>query len=395
MTLLRKLYQLTALSLACTTTHADVVVGAPFALSGPVAEQAQVMRRGAELAEQQVNSQGGVVGQRYQLAFADTACDAEKGVEVVRQLIQSGAIGLVGPVCSGVTLRQARSVAIPAGIVTLSVASASSLITQLDDQDLVFRTAPSDALKGRALAQQAWSMGIRSIAVSHASDAYNTGVSQVFAEHFKALGGQVAISQVHQPKQANYLAEARAVVAGASDVALFSYSGAGGVQFLKNLLSLEGVRYVLGTDGLMAGDLATALSVEQLHRLTFVLAAADTEREGNKRWLAMARAAGIKPDSPYVAHAYDAAFMMALAIEASGGADKAKISAGLRAISGPGGTVIYPGEFAKAKALIKQGARINYDGASGPVDFDVAGDISGRASVNRFRNGIWHSQLLK
>ena len=193
MSFLRKLNLLAVLTLACTIAHADVVVGAPFALSGPVAEQVQIMRRGAELAAQQVNSQGGVLGQRYQLVFADTACDAEKGVEAVRQLIQSGAVALVGPVCSGVTLRQARSVAIPAGIVTLSVASASSLITQLADQDLVFRTAPSDAVKGQALAQQAWAMGIRRIAVSHASDAYNTGVSQVFADHFKALGGQVVV----------------------------------------------------------------------------------------------------------------------------------------------------------------------------------------------------------
>jgi branched-chain amino acid transport system substrate-binding protein len=245
------------------------------------------------------------------------------------------------------------------------------------------------------MAQQAWNMGIQRIAISHASDAYNISVSQVFAEHFKALGGRVVINQVHQPKQASYLAEARAVAAGAPDVAVFSYSSAGGVQFLKDLLSLEGVRHALGTDGLMANELATTLSVAELQRVTFVLAAADTEREGYKRWMAMARAAGLKPDGSYVAHAYDAAFLMALAIEASGGADKTKVSAGLRAISGPGGTFIYPGEFAKAKALIKKGLRINYDGASGPVDFDAAGDITGRASINWFSNGAWHAVLLK
>lgn len=381
--------------LGATSAQADITVGAPFALTGPVAEQAKAMRQGAELAVQQVNSQGGVLGRNYQLVFADTACDADKGVEAVRQLIQQGVVALVGPVCSGVTLRQARSVAIPAGVVTLSVASASSLITQLADQDLVFRTAPSDALKGQALAQQAFAMGVRAIAISHASDAYNTGVAQVFAAAFKGLGGQVVISQVHQPKQADYQGEARALVAGAADVALFSYSGAGGVQFLKNLLAESAVRRVLGTDGLMSAELATALSVEQLQRLTFVLAAADTEREAYKRWLAMAAAAKIKPDGPYVAHAYDAAFMMALAIEAAGAPDRAKVAAGLRTISGPAGTTVYPGEFAKAKTLLKQGSRINYDGASGSVDFDAAGDITGRVSLNRYVNGAWQATLLK
>jgi branched-chain amino acid transport system substrate-binding protein len=377
------------------SAHADIRVGAPLALSGSVASQAQDMRMGAELAMAQVNQQGGVLGDTYRLQFADTACDPDKGVDAVRQLIQAGAVALVGPVCSGVTLRVARSVTIPAGVVLLSVASASSLITGLDDQDLVFRTAPSDALKGTSLARVAHEMGVRSVAVSHASDAYNTGVAQVFADAFKALGGSVTVKQSHEPRQADYQREARAVVAGAGDVALFAYSGSGGVQYLRDVLDQPGVRHVLGTDGLMSKELPSALSPEQLARMTFVLAAADTEREGYKRWLAMAAGAKVKADGPYVAHAYDAAFMVALAIEAAGVADKTKVSAGLRAISGPKGTVIYPGEFAKAKTLLRQGVRINYEGASGPVDFDAAGDIVGRVSVNRYSNGAWQAKLVK
>jgi branched-chain amino acid transport system substrate-binding protein len=123
--------------LTSTPATADIVVGAPFALSGPVAEQAKAMRDGAELAVQQVNQQGGVLGDTYRLNFADEACDADKGVEAARQLVQSGVLALVGPVCSGVTLRVARSVTIAAGVPVLSVASASSLITDLNDQDLV------------------------------------------------------------------------------------------------------------------------------------------------------------------------------------------------------------------------------------------------------------------
>ena len=381
--------------LACAPARADITVGAPFDLSGPVAEQALAMQQAAELAVQQVNQQGGVLGDTYRLNVADTACDPDKAVDVVRQLVQAGAVALVGPVCSGVTLRVARSITIPAGVPLLSVASASSLITGLNDQDLVFRTAPSDALKGQALARLAIDQGMRSMAVSHASDAYNTGVAQVFVQAYTALGGRVTVNQVHEPRKADYQGEARAVAAGATDLALFAYSGSGGVQYLKDVLALPGVRRVLGTDGLMSKDLASALSADQLARLSFVLAAADTEREGYKRWLAMATAARIKADGPYVANAYDAAFMMALAIEAAGSPDKARIPAALRRIAGPQGTVIYPGEFAKAKALIKQGQRINYDGASGPVDFDAAGDITGRFSLNRHVNGAWQATLLK
>jgi branched-chain amino acid transport system substrate-binding protein len=56
---------------------------------------------------------------------------------------------LIGPVCSGATIAQATSVAIPAGVVTLSVSASSPAISTLEEgTDLVFRTAASDAYQG-------------------------------------------------------------------------------------------------------------------------------------------------------------------------------------------------------------------------------------------------------
>jgi branched-chain amino acid transport system substrate-binding protein len=269
------------------------------------------------------------------------------------------------------------------------------LITALDDKDLVFRTAPSDALKGQAMANTAYNMGIRDIAVSHASDAYNTGVAEIFSTAFKALGGRVTVSQVHQPGRTDYRGESRAVAAGSANLALFAYFGSGGGQFLKDVLSDKSVRRVFGTDGLRSEELSNVLSEEQLERITMVVAAIDKEREAYKRWLAFASANKLKADSPYAPNTYDATYMMALAIEKAGNSDRTKVSAALRAISGPDGRLVYPGEFSKAKAFIKQGVKINYDGASGPVDFDAAGDVAGRFSVNWFANGTWQTTLLK
>lgn len=378
------------------SAHADILVGAPFALSGPISEFAKGMRQAAEVAMNQVNQQGGVLGKAYRLEFIDTACDPDKAADAVRNFVENpNVVALVGPVCSGETLRQTRSVSIPAGVVTLSVASASPLITTLEDKDLVFRTAPSDALKGQAMAKTAFDMGIREIAVTHASDAYNTGVAEIFSTAFKAMGGRVTVNQTHQARRADYRGEAKAVIAGSTNIALFAYYGSGGEQYLKEVLSDPSVRRVLGTDGLRSDELILVFNEEQLARITMVIAAVDKEREAYKRWLTFANANKLKADSPYFANAYDASFMMALAIEKAGAPDRSKVSAALRAIAGPEGKLIYPGEFGKAKALIKQGVKINYEGASGPVDFDAAGDVSGRVSVNWYANGAWQTKLLK
>jgi branched-chain amino acid transport system substrate-binding protein len=85
----------------------------------------------------------------------------------------------------------------------------------------------------------------------------------------------------------------------------------------------------------------------------------------------------LNPAGAFVGQSYDAAFLLALAIEKNGKAERAGIAQALRAVATPPGEVVLPGEWAKAKALIKAGKEINYEGATGSLDFDVAGDVSG------------------
>jgi branched-chain amino acid transport system substrate-binding protein len=85
----------------------------------------------------------------------------------------------------------------------------------------------------------------------------------------------------------------------------------------------------------------------------------------------------LNPGGAFVGQSYDAAFLLALAIEKNGSADRTGISRALRAVASPPGEVILPGEWGKAKALIKAGQEINYEGATGTLDFDAAGDVSG------------------
>lgn len=87
---------------------------------------------------------------------------------------------------------------------------------------------------------------------------------------------------------------------------------------------------------------------------------------------------------------------MALAIEKAGAADRGKIGAALRAVANAPGEVIRPGEWKKAKALIAAGKDVNYEGASGNVDFDKNGDVGGLYSVNTVgTDGKWENKLLR
>ena len=82
-------------------------------------------------------------------------------------------------------------------------------------------------------------------------------------------------------------------------------------------------------------------------------------------------------DKPFVDQTYDATFLAALAVEKAGSADRAKMIQALRDVASAPGEVVGPGEWAKAKELIKAGKDINYEGAGGSYEFDAHGDVTG------------------
>lgn len=381
-----------SLLLPLGSATAEIKIGAPFALTGSVAELAANMKAGAALAAEQINVEGGVLDQPYTLLFKDSACEPDQAVEVVRALIEQDQVSaLVGPVCSGATLRQAQSVSIPAGVVTLSVASASHLITRLRDNDLVFRTALSDSYKGEVMAQYVLNQNVTSLSVSFASDAYNAGLAKVFTQAYTALGGTVLINQAHQPDKPEYSREVGALAGGSENLALFAYYGASGTQLLKDAAATGKIKQVFGSDGLLSEELIQSVDAEFLSGLSVLTSAPDETRAAFKVWQEFSRKNNIPATGPYVANSYDAAFMMALAMQAAESADRQAISKGLRTIAGPDGEVILPGEFAKAKELLKAGVKINYEGASGTVDFDKNGDVGGFVSVNQVVDGAWQA----
>ena len=380
-----------------SVASAQVKIGNPMAVTGPIPDLVAPMVDGVNLAVAHVNEQGGVLGQEYVMIGADSGCDPAAAVDAVTKLVNVDQVSaLIGPVCSGATIAQATSVAIPAGVVTLSVSASSPAISNLEEgTDLVFRTAASDAYQGVALAKLAIDSGISDIAVSYAQDDYNAALAAVFAAAFADMGGTVTANEAHEPDKASYRSEVATMGSTSDNLALFAYYGSGGITLMRNALETGAFSTFIGADGMLAQETIDQIGAENMGNATFTTSASDPSREAFVAWAALADAAGIPASDPFVANSYDAAFMMALAIEAAGSADRDAIAAGLRAISGPDGETILPGEFAKAKEILAAGGSINYDGGSGPQDFDANGDVAGFFSSNVVVDGAWSPTLLK
>ncbi len=393
------LFGASALAMITSGAFADVTIGNPMAMTGPIPDLNAPIAAAVDLAAKSVNEQGGMFksGEMLNIIRADSACDPTAAVDAVTKLINvSNVAAIVGPVCSGATIAQAESVSIPAGVVTLSVSASSPAISTMEDgTDLVFRAAASDAYQGVALAELAIEKGYMDMAVSYANDDYNAAIAAVFVDAYTAAGGTVTANEAHEPSKASYRSEVATLGSTSDNLALFAYYGSGGITVMRNALETAAFSNFIGADGMLSDEVIEQIGAENMGGVTFTTSASDPTTEAYAAWSAVAEAGGVPAADPFVPNGFDAAFMMALAIEKAGSADRGAIAAALREISSAPGEIILPGEWAKAKEILAAGGDINYEGGAGNQDFDENGDVAGLFSKSEVVDGAWVAELIK
>ncbi len=390
-----------AIALAAPAAQAgEIKVGSVGGVTGPIAELVAAIIDGRNLAAKDVNAQGGLLGgDTYRLVLGDSACDPKAGVDAGNKIVNvEQVVAVVGASCSGATNGMVQSVTIPAGVVSLSDSATAPSITDLKDNDLVFRVAPSDAYQGRALAELVKKSGISKVAMTYANDDYNAGIAAVFAKEFAAMGGTITGNQAHEPDKPSYRSELSTLAkSGGEALVIFAYYGSSGIAIIRNSLENGLFGKFYAADGMFDKSVIEQIGADNLRgKISITQSASDDGDASYKIFAAAYSAGGGDPKSPYAAHGYDAALLMALAIEKAAAADRGKIGAALRAVANAPGEVIRPGEWKKAKALIAAGKDVNYEGASGNVDFDKNGDVGGLYSVNTVgADGKWENKLLR
>lgn len=359
----------------------EVRIGWMGAITGPIAQLVPPILRSSQMAVEQINAQGGILGgRRVALVSADGQCNAQGGTDAVNKLVNvDQVVAIVGGLCSGETIAGANAQAIPNGVVMVSPASTSPLITGLQDRDLIYRIVPSDAYQGQVMARMVWNQGLRRVAVTHVNNDYGRGLGGSFRDAYTALGGTVMAFAAHEDQRASYRTELATLARGNPEaLVVIAYGGGSGLTMIRQALEGGFFNRFIGGDGMRDDVLPRELGANLNITVT-----QPVPRAGNpslETFQQMFTAVGGNPSSIFVAQGYDGAFALALAIQHAGSTDRARVSASLRAITAQGGTVIRPGQWREAVAALTAGRRITYVGASGPIEFDANGDVPGNVA---------------
>jgi branched-chain amino acid transport system substrate-binding protein len=358
----------------------EVKIGFLGGFTGPIESLTPPIFDAAQLAATHVNEQGGLLdGRQIVMPTADTGCvDATMAVNGADRLVNTEeVVAIVGALCSGATIAAANNVGIPAGVVMISPASTSPAISELDDNDLVFRTPPSDAYQGLVLARILRSHGIDEIAVTYVNNDYGRGLADAVEAAFQADGGTVAAKEAHEDGKADYRPEIGSLAAtGAETLVVLAYVDGSGQTIIRQAVEGGDFQRFAGGDGMVGRVLIEAAGPGNLDGM-ILTRPGSPEVPGSETYRQLATGAGLDPDATFGAQGYDAAFLLALAIEKNGSTDREGLNQALREVATAPGEIILPGEWEKAKQLIADGQDINYEGATGSLEFDENGDVPG------------------
>lgn len=156
-------------------TGAPLVLGGLLPMEGALAFAYPPMIAGARLAVQEINAAGGVLGQPVVWRDGNDFTDPKKALGTVAKHQADGVHVIIGPSGSAISM-EVLPEAVKAGMIVFSPSATAAALSNVEDSGMYFRTAPSDILQARALADVMLRDGVKKICVIAIKDAYGDGL---------------------------------------------------------------------------------------------------------------------------------------------------------------------------------------------------------------------------
>jgi branched-chain amino acid transport system substrate-binding protein len=366
-------------STEATAAGTPLVIGGLYLLSQPMAgPNDHAIRQAVDLAVYELNQ---LVPVRH------VACDTGGDLMVALQAFdlltrQFGAVAVVGPNTSDEVIALAPE-ARARGVVVISPAASAAAISDLADDNLVWRTCASDDLQAKVLATlvPAPPTGSPLDVVWVKESLYAVGLQKAFiaasgrtdAKPIEFSTGMVtdAVSRMGSPAYAVLIAD---------------YDAPALVNVLKTAPGMTTTQYLM-TDAALTPTLwgAAPYDFTFLTRIRGTAPALPALSDPSGPVYAAFQVSyrghwnGEDPaNTAFVANAYDAAYALAIAGAAAGPSQAGYgIEANLFRMSDHAGTIVKigPGQFHAGVNALLGGGNIDLVGTSGPIDWDAKGDL--------------------
>jgi branched-chain amino acid transport system substrate-binding protein len=318
-------------------------VGFFGALTGPTATFAQSGRNGVQMAVEELNAAGGVLGGKHiELLVEDDRGEASEAASAVSKLItRDHVVALIGEQASSRTIA-AAPIAQSYGVPMISPTSTSADVTKKGDY--IFRVCFTDPYQGAVLSSFARE-NLKADTAAQLVDVrndYSVGLAQAFRESFEKAGGRILAEQNYSEGDSDFSAQLTAIRPLDPDVLVVPgyYTDAGLIARQAKALGIRAT--LLGGDGWDSPKL-TEIGGDTVEGAYFSNHySVDDPSPAVQQFVAAYRKKyGANPDS-IAALSYDAARLLADAIRRAGSTEGKRMRDALaetRDFSGVSGTI--------------------------------------------------------
>lgn len=367
-------------------------LGTLLPITGDLAQYGTPMQETADLLVKTVNACDGVLGQPVTLVSADTQTDPAQGTQAMTKLVEADqVVGVVGA-ASSASSSAAIPIAVRGQVVQISPASTSPVFTERAEKGefkgFWARTAPPDTFQSQALAQLATQKGFKSVAILAINNDYGNGLVAAFIPAFKALGGAVvneARPTFYDPNTSTFDTEVNQVFKGQPDaVLLVSYPETGSLilKSAQELGFLDGKTALITTDGMKEANIADLVGQNSQGEYIVSGMLGTAPSAGGPALEAFQQQyqdAFKREPSVFDPNTWDATALLVLAAEAAKDTTGTGIRDQLQVVANAPGEEVT--DVCQGLALLREGKTINYQGASGTVDLNPQGDVTGSYDV--------------
>ena len=338
---------ITALLFGAAPAMADVLLGAAAPLSGPNAALGEQLRRGVQMAVDDVNATGGLNGEKLQVKFADDGCDPRKAIDAATGFVSEGVKAVIGHYCSGASI-PASKVYEKAGIVQISPASTQPKFTDEGGWNVV-RLAPRDDAQAKAAAALVLAKfpGAKIAVVNDQSPVF-ARLAAVFKASLAEKGVKPALDQSFKAGTKDFTALANQLRVSGAEVVYLPASYVEGGLIAQALRESGSTAQIVSGDSLVTDDYG--LQAKDAANGTLMTFTYDPRKFPTARALVDRFRAAEQNAEGFTLYAYAAVQAWVAAAEATGSTDSARIAEWLR-----GGN--------------------RFDTVVGPVSFDAKGDL--------------------
>lgn len=341
-----------------------VKIAAIFALSGKAAPSNKAAILGTELAVDEINRAGGVLGQQVELLLLDNNSSPIGSHLAAEHAVDAGVTAIIGSVWSSHSLAIAK-VAEKNRIPMIATNSTTPSLTAIGDH--IFRVCYDDNFQGGVLARFAFEeLKARTalVFVDIASD-FSLNLAEIFSRSFQSLGGKIVREIEYKTGNSDYLSQIKEALiqeALASDADIVFLSGHNESGIIAEKLQDAGSKAIpIGSDGWdNAGFfISGGNKIKQGYHLSHwrpnnqdPRSRAFLEKYGHTGEIVAATAL-----------AYDAVQILVAAIKKAGATDSAAIRGALHSLQ-------------------------NFQGVTGEINFDAQGNAAKPASMMEIRHGV-------